>query len=164
MKKIILYTSAFASLLLTGALAQGTEQAINISLPTIDLKVQKLNFKTVYSQLKSEPVIISGVTMREGTNTITVPKGRGTLTFMKRNEFFSNVIFTDAAGKTSRLVPIIGASSALKPTCQFPIPEASFGTTGIGLSICRASVTPGNSGLFKVSLLLPENKKSEDKK
>ena len=142
-------------MLSTGASAQSVENAKHIYLTTSDLKVQPQKNETASVQSKSEPVIISGVMMREGTNTMTIPGGRGTLTFMKKNEFFSNVIFTDATGKTSRLVPNNGNAGIPKPVCQFPIQDASFGAGSIGLSICRASGFAGISGSFTISLLLP---------
>ena len=156
MKQIILCTSVLISLLSTAAFSQGVGNAIHIYLPVHNWKVQQPKYEKGDMQIKSEQVIISRVTMREGTNTITVTGGRGTLTFMKKNEFFSNVLFTDAAGKTSRLVPNNGNAGIPKPVCQFPIPDASFGTAGnIGLSICRASGFAGISGSFTISLLLP---------
>ena len=159
MKQIILCTSVLISLLSTPAFSQDVGNAIHIHLPMHNWKVQQPKYEKGDMQIKSEQVIIYRVTMREGTNTITVTGGRGTLTFMKKNEFFSNVLFTDAAGKTSRLVPNNGNAGIPKPVCQFPIQDASFGTGGIGLSICRASGTSGLSGPFTVSLLLPAMQK-----
>jgi len=156
MKSLILFISVFALLHSTTGFSQGSDNAIHINLPHALEKSAQTENETSFLLMKSEPVIISGINLREGTNTITVPGGKGTLTFMKKNDFFSNVIFTDAGGVTSRLLPGNSSPGAPKPMCPFPIPDAWFGSSGnIGLSICRASGTTGNPGLFTIFLLLP---------
>jgi len=156
MKRIILCISVFVLLHSTTGFSQWSDNAIHINLSQAVEKSAQAENETSFPLMKTEPVIIAGISLREGTNTVTVPGGKGTLTFMKKNDFFSNVIFTDAGGLTSRLVPGNNMPGAPKPICPFPIPEAWFSSSGnIGLYICRASATTGNLGLFTISLLLP---------
>lgn len=156
MAKIILYVSVFVLLHPTKGFSQETRNAKHIHLSQLVEKSAQAENETSFPLMKSEPVIIAGISLREGTNTITVPGGKGTLTFLKKNDFFSNVIFTDAGGITSRLVPGNNIPGAPKPICPFPIPEAWFVSSGsIGLSICRASGIVGKPALFTLSLLLP---------
>lgn len=94
----------------------------------------------------------------EGKNTVRVPNENGTLTFMKRGDRFSDVVYTDAAGKATRLSPIQpGTGAAPKPACKFPIPDACFGipnNQSIGMCICKPTDLSSGED-FNISLLLP---------
>ena len=101
-------------------------------------------------------------TKTDGTTTVQIPNGRGTLKFVARGDKFSDVIYTDAAGKSNRLTPIPGGTAgAPKTECKYPIPDACFGTADkkIGLCMCRPtnlSAAPGGDPTaVLIGLLLP---------
>lgn len=105
-----------------------------------------------------EDCIISGITMKEGSNTIPVPKGRGTIQLIKRGDRFSDVVFTDAAGKATRLAPNNGSTNNLpKPNCPYKIPDACFGapTLNAVMCLCRPTNVASTSDPYTISLLLP---------
>ena len=98
----------------------------------------------------------------EGPSTIPVPNGRGTLKLVVRGDKFSDVVYTDAAGKSTRLVPSPGGTAgAPKTECKYPIPDACFGTADkkIGLCMCRpTNLSAGGGGdptAILIGLLLP---------
>jgi hypothetical protein len=113
--------------------------------------LSKLNAQTSYTL---ENVLISSIKINDGSNTVQVPGGRGTLKFTKRGETFTNVVYIDAAGKESPLRPSTG--NAPKPECKYPIPSACYSipnNQNIGMCICRPNeVSAGN---YNISLLLP---------
>jgi hypothetical protein len=67
-------------------------------------------------EVTMQDVLISSITLREGSNTIPVPDGRGTIKLVKRGDKFSDVVYTDAAGKAIRLAPNNGATGNLPKT------------------------------------------------
>jgi hypothetical protein len=82
--------------------------------------------------------------IKEGINSIT-KAGQGTLTFHKKGDDFSELVFVDAAGVSIKLIPTpAGTGGAAKPECKTKMPDACFGTANksIGLCICR----PGKIG------------------
>lgn len=95
----------------------------------------------------------------EGKNTVRVPDGNGTLTFVKRGDRFSDVVYTDAAGKATRLAPVQpGTGGAPKPACKFPIPDACFGipnNQSIGMCICKPTDISNGDEQYNIGLLLP---------
>ena len=96
--------------------------------------------------------------LTEGQNTIVVPDGKGTVKFTKRGSTFSNVIYTDAAGKSTRLQPGTGAANgAPAPSCKCPVPDACFGTENksIGMCICKPCDVSSGNGPYTIGLLLP---------
>lgn len=105
-----------------------------------------------------ENVLISSVKMSEGTNTVQIPNGRGTIRFVKRGETFSNVIFQDAAGKIVRLSPSDGSVEGA-PTipCKCPVPDACFGTANknIGMCMCKPCDLSNGQNEWNIGLLLP---------
>jgi hypothetical protein len=105
-----------------------------------------------------ENVLISSVKMSEGTNTVQIPNGRGTIRFVKRGETFSNVIFQDAAGKIERLSPSDGSVEGA-PTipCKCPVPDACFGTANknIGMCMCKPCDLSNGQNEWNIGLLLP---------
>jgi hypothetical protein len=113
---------------------------------------------TAYLKVELENVLISSVKPKEGTNTVQVPGGRGTIKFAKRGEKFSDVVFTDAAGKTTKLNPVpAGTNGAPNPGCKFPIPDACFGTAdkNIGMCMCKPTDLTTGGGEVTIGLLLP---------
>jgi hypothetical protein len=109
-------------------------------------------------QVTMKDIMISSVKPKEGNNTVQVPDGMGTIKFVKRGEKISDVIFTDAAGKTTRLVPVQpGTNGAPKPSCKFPIPDACFGTAdkNIGMCMCKPTNISNGNDEVTIGLLLP---------
>jgi len=103
------------------------------------------------------PIIISNIFMQEGTNTISVKANKGTITLLKKGDFFSNVIFTDNAGNTFRLMPKPGGST----TCAFPVPGACFGNDETAvINICRQTNTAAHTGPFSITIV-PAIKKTK---
>ena len=77
--------------------------------------------------------------MKEGVNTVT-KVGQGTLTFVKKGETFSEVMFKDAAGVSTRLIPTpAGTGGAPNPECKTKLPDACFSSPdkNIGMCICK---------------------------
>ena len=141
MKKVIVILSVFAFVVAGKVSAQ-------ISAPTPE--------PTKYTL---EDCMISGITMKEGVNRIPVPNGRGTLQLMKTGDKFSDVVYTDAAGKTTRLAPNNGSTGNLPKTpCKYKLPDACFGSAGqnAALCICRpAELANGPTDPYSIGLLLP---------
>lgn len=97
--------------------------------------------------------------MQEGSNTVPLPDGKGTVKFVKRADKFMDVIFTDASGKATRLAPGNGATGNLpKPPCKYKLPDACFGGGGsAAFCICRpTNISNGaNPNEILIGLLLP---------
>jgi hypothetical protein len=101
--------------------------------------------------------MISSVVLKDGANTVDVP-GRGTLKFTKRGDKFSNVVFTDVAGKTIRMAPSNGSTGAApKLPCKYKLPDACFGSGSQGaMCICRPTdIASGPNDPYSIGLLLP---------
>ena len=109
-------------------------------------------------EIQLEEVMVSSI--KENVSTIT-KVGTGTLSFVKSGHRFSNVVYTDANGKSSRLTPSSGPSAgAPKLPCNNPIPDACFGTAdkSIFLCMCRPTNLSGGGGdpnAILIGLLLP---------
>lgn len=89
----------------------------------------------------------------DGSNTITVPDAQGTIKFTKRGDKITDVVYTDAAGKSSRMQ----SSSVVAPKpCKCPMPDACYSipnNQSIGMCICKpCDISSGN---HVVTLLLP---------
>src|SRR5688500_13256568 len=100
-----------------------------------------------------------GPTSASDAQTITVPGGKGTMTIDKPGDRFTNVVYTDAAGKQFRLAPVrSGTAGAPPPTCKTPLPDACFGTANknVFMCICKPSDFAGNSGgEYSIAILVP---------
>jgi hypothetical protein len=121
---------------------------------------------TLFAQsVTMSDVLISSVKINDGKNTIRVPDGKGTIQLVKRGDKFTDVVYTDAAGKESRLSPVRpGTGGAPKPACKFPIPDACFGipnNQSVGMCICRPTDLSSGED-FSISLLLPAVQKVRD--
>lgn len=105
------------------------------------------------------------VKMSDGKNTLRVPDGKGTIELTKRGDRFTDVVYTDAAGKSTRLVPIRpGTGYAPKPDCKFPIPDACYGipnNQSIGMCICRPTDIKSGED-YSIGLLLPAIQKARE--
>jgi hypothetical protein len=99
-----------------------------------------------------------GATSASGAQTITVPGGKGTIKFDKTGDRFTNVVYTDAAGKQFRLSPVKpGTGGAPQPTCKYPLPDACFATAdkNIGMCLCKPTDKTSGGGEYTIALLLP---------
>ncbi len=105
-----------------------------------------------------------GTAAATGTQTVQVPGGKGSIKFVKQGEKFSNVIFTDAAGKTHRLQPSKpGTPGAPKASCKYPLPDACFATAdkSIGMCICKPTdLNNSSGGDYSIGIMLPQIKRS----
>jgi hypothetical protein len=115
--------------------------------------------RTNAQQIELENVMISNVKPTDGSNSVRVPNGKGTIKFVKRGDKISDVVFIDAAGKSTRLSPVKpGTNGAPQPSCKFPIPDACFGTAdkNIGMCMCKPTdLSSGNNTEVTIGLLLP---------
>jgi hypothetical protein len=107
---------------------------------------------------KLKDVMISSVKVNDGANTVPVPDNMGTIKFTKRGGSITNVIYTDAAGKSVRLQPNNGtANGAPKPGCKYPLPDACFGTAdkNVGMCMCKPTDLSNGDETYTIGLLLP---------
>ena len=142
MKKVIVSLSVFVCAFTANVSAQ-------VSAGTTDPSTLKVTMSDL---------LISSITLKEGTNTVPVPGGKGTIQLVKRGDKFSNVVYTDAAGKAIRLAPQNGSNENLpKPDCPYKIPDACFGapTLNVAMCMCRPTNVAGSSDPYTVSLILP---------
>ncbi|MEO6253908.1 MAG: hypothetical protein ABIO79_11405 [Ferruginibacter sp.] len=103
-------------------------------------------------------IMISSVKIKEGTTTVPVPDNGGSIQITKLGKNVRRVIYTDAAGKSTRLEPTSGtANGSPKPTCKCPIPDACFGTANknIGMCICKPCDLSNGEETYTIGLLLP---------
>ena len=121
MKKIIVAFSLFAFAITGNSFAQ--TGGVRVAVGDLNLSAGKI---------------------KEGVNTVT-KAGQGTLTFVKKGDSFSEVIYKDAAGISTRLIPTpAGTGGAPNPECKTKLPDACFGTANksIGMCICRPGSIP----------------------
>lgn len=140
MKKTFFITAMFVLAFVAGSFAQ--------SAPTGRTEAGKTTIKEFT------------VKLTDGNNSIAVPDGKGTIKFVKRGDKITDVVYTDAAGKSSRMQSstIPGA----KP-CKCPIPDACYSipnNQSIGMCICKACDL--SSGEHIVTLWLPAIQKVRD--
>jgi len=139
MKKMILITGAF--IISYAGLAIGYQmESIPIQMP---------NIKSFY-EMPPVPIIITNIFMQEGTNTIPVKANKSTITLLKKGDFFSNVIFTDYAGNTFRLMPKHCGNSI----CTIPLSAVCFGNNQTTvINICRQPNEAGKPDAFTITIL-----------
>jgi len=102
-----------------------------------------------------EQITVIRIIMQEGTNTIHLPGNKGTVTLLKKADFFSNINFTDKVGNTFRLLPKPCGNAA----CAFPIRDACFGNDQTAvINICRQTNASNNAGPFTIMVLLAGKK------
>jgi hypothetical protein len=139
MKKILLVSSLFLMAVTTQVMAQSANNSDYVSW--------RANFPS-------------------GIQTIPVPGNKGTVEFTREGDKFTNVVFTDAAGKTYQLTPSRpGTNGAPKPSCETPLPDACFGTAdkNIGMCICKpGNLSSGGGGEYLIGLLVPAVQKVRD--
>ena len=152
MKKL---TAIFAILILATTIKVSAQGTGKVSVHDISI--------TKVTKIGQGDVILSGANLKEGTNRMTVKELTGTLVFVKKGNSFSDVIFTDNAGKSTRLTPTRGGTNgAPKPECKTKLPDACFSSPdkNIGMCICKpGDITNGDAGYvvkFYRELLLRE--------
>jgi hypothetical protein len=117
---------------------------------------------TQTSKITLEECLISGVTLREGINRVPVPNGRGTIQITKTGDRFSDAVYTDAAGKATRLAPNNSSTENLPKTpCKNKLPDACFGSASLNAVMCLCRPTnlsaagSGDPTEILIGLLLP---------
>lgn len=108
------------------------------------------------SKIGAGHLILPVANLKEGQNTLLTKEGKGTLTFVKRGDSFSDVIYKDSTGSSTRLLPTQGgANGAPKPECKTELPDACFGTADktIGMCICKpGDISNGRPGTYYIKL------------
>lgn len=139
MKKL---TAIFAVLVLATTIKVSAQGAGKVSVHDISITKVKI------VKIGQGDVILSGVNLKEGTNRMQTKELLGTLLFVKSGNTFSDVIFTDEAGKSTRLTPARGGTDgAPTPTCKTKLPDACFSSPdkNIGMCICKpGDITNGD--------------------
>lgn len=98
----------------------------------------------LFAQDRAQAVTeISSLKLTDGKNTVPVPNDKGSLQFVKRGDGFSDVVYVDGAGKTTRLVAKPASTNGAIPSpCKFPIPDACFGLPNsqeIAMCFCKST-------------------------
>jgi hypothetical protein len=110
------------------------------------------------AQATTSDLIVSSIKAKDGKNTVRLADNKGTVEFSKRGNKFSDVVYIDPAGKSTRLVPVpAGTRNLPKPPCQYPIPDACFAipnSSKIGMCMCKPTDLSSGEEIT-VSLLLP---------
>jgi hypothetical protein len=131
------------------------QYSVSLLLPA-GVRVQEQQGTAMTVTMKD--IMISSVKPKEGTNTVQVPDGMGTIRFVKRGVKISDVVFTDAAGKSTKLNPVQpGTNGAPSPSCKYPLPDACFATSdkNIGMCMCKPTNLSNGNEEVTIGLLLP---------
>jgi len=146
MKKV---TTIFAILVLATTIKVNAQGAGKVS--THDVSI----VPTAITKVGPGQVIFAGANFKEGANRMQSKELTGTLVFVKKGNSFSEVIFTDDAGKSTRLTPTRGGTNgAPKPECKTKLPDACFSSPdkNIGMCICKpGNLTNGGEETYTVS-------------
>jgi hypothetical protein len=147
MKKL---TAIFAVLIMAAAIKVNAQGAGKVSVH--DISVTKVTRTHDVNGDGRGDLILITPSLKEGTNRMTTKELSGTLVFVKRGETFSDVVFTDQSGKSTRLTPTRGGTNgAPNPECKTKLPDVCFGTAdkSIGLCICKpANLSNGDGYIF----------------
>jgi autotransporter-associated beta strand protein len=97
--------------------------------------------------------------IKEGLNTITLPDGKGTITFTKSGNSYRGVTYVNSGILTVKLEPTRGGTNgAPKPECKSTLPDACFSSADkkIGLCICKpATISNDGNDIYTVRLQMP---------
>jgi hypothetical protein len=159
MKKL---TAIFAVLILATAIKVNAQGAGKVSVHDMSITKSAPTPEPSPMKVEMEHVLISSIKVNDGSNSVPVPGNKGTVKFTKRGGSITNVIYTDAAGRSVRLEPNSGATGgAPSPTCKCPIPDACFGTANknVGMCICKPCDISNGVETYSIGLLLPANNK-----
>jgi hypothetical protein len=92
----------------------------------------------------------------QGSNTIQLTGGAVLTCRKSGGDAFSDVVYTDAGGKTFQLVRTTReAGVAPQPSCKYPLPDACFATADKSIGMCICKPTDLSGGAYSVALLLP---------
>lgn len=104
--------------------------------------------------------------LSDGKNTVRVPNDQGSISFVKRGDRISDVVYTDAAGKATRLAPTKpGTGGAPNTSCKYPLPDACYSipnNQSVGMCICRPTDIKSDDYVVSIGLLLPAVQKVRD--
>jgi hypothetical protein len=131
--------------------------AVLILATTIKVSAQALvaRLTTTGNQL-----IYSVQGIKEGLNTITLPDGKGTVTFVKSGNSYRGVTYIGTL--SVKLEPTAGGTNgAPKPECKTKLPDACFSSSdkSIGLCICKpATISSDGNDIYTVRLKMPIGK------
>ncbi len=104
--------------------------------------------------------------LTDGKNTVKVQNENGTISFMKRGDKITDVVYTDAAGKTTRMEPTKpGTNGAPNTSCKYPLPDACYSipnNQSVGMCICRPTDIKSDDYVVSIGLLLPAVQKVRD--
>lgn len=106
---------------------------------------------------KLENVLISSYRVAEGSNSVPLPNGHGTLRFMMRGGKIANVMHQDAAGKITRLAdtdPGTGHNPNPNPECKWEERCVYNQEKGTAVCFCTPDVIKSNEPVG-IALLLP---------
>lgn len=141
------------ALTITGTInAQNRATDVKNSTTDIPTSAKKEGFKD-WIEIPS-----SGMGASNGSKTVVVPGGRGTLQFTNNDDKISNVVYIDPAGKRFNLLPSKpGTNGAPQPSCKYPLPDACFATSdkSIGMCMCKPTDLTSNTDGYTIGLLLP---------
>jgi hypothetical protein len=89
---------------------------------------------------------------------VEIPKGMGTVKFQKSGDQFSDVVYMDAAGNTTRLAPVTAFRiNSAKLSCRKAGANTLFESTDGSICMCinKPPVVAGASSPLTVSIALP---------
>lgn len=127
-----------------------------------DISVSKIKVtKDVQGDGKGDVIIITP-TLLKGTNRMQVKELKGTLIITTDGSSFSEVIFKDDAGKSTKLTATRGGTDgAPKPECKTKLPDACFSSPdkNIGICICSpGNLSTGGSATIRIRFSSSNNK------
>jgi len=151
MKKV---TAIFAILVLV--------TTTKVSAQIHDISVSKIKVtKDVQGDGKGDVIIITP-SLLKGTNRMQVKELKGTLIITTDGSSFSEVIFKDDAGKSTRLTATRGETNgASRPECKSKLPDACFSSPdkNIGMCICRPDdLSTGGAATIRIRFSAGNNK------
>jgi len=134
-----------------------------VVLFAITTKVSAQQFVARLTTRGNQP-IYSVQGLKEGLNTITLPDGKGTVTFTKSGNTYRGVTYVNSGTLNVNLEPTRGGTNgAPEPECKSKLPDACFASAdkNIGMCICKQdklstgeaptyTLTFTNLGIFKV--------------
>lgn len=106
---------------------------------------------------KLENVLVTSYRVAEGSNSVPLPNGHGTLRFMMRGGKIANVMHQDAAGKITRLAdtdPGTGHNPNPNPECKWEERCVYNQENGTAVCFCTPDVIKSNEPVG-IALLLP---------
>jgi len=151
MKKL---TAIFAILVLA------TTTKVNAQIH--DISVSKIKVTRDVTGDGRADVILMTPGLMKGTNRMQVKELKGTLIITTDGVGYSEVIFKDDAGKSTRLTATRSETNgAPKPECKSKLPDTCFSSSdkNIGLCICRPDdLSTGRSTTIRIRFASGNNK------